>query len=183
MARPEKKTPTTHLKAVETPAQPDTTPPSAVPAAQPTGAPAPNPEVPSLPRRRQFDAEFKRRALAEADAAEPGELGAVLRRYGLYSSHLTTWRRQRDEGALTGLTPRKRGRKAPASNPLAAEVARLTRENQKLLARAERTERLLELQKKVAELFGETLPPVPPELMPPPDEPEPPTRPRKRKKR
>lgn len=123
------------------------------------------------PRRRTFTAEFKREVLAEADACtELGAVGALLRRHGLYSSHLTEWRRLRDEGTLSGLAPRKRGRKAAAKDPLVEENARLRRENQKLLARAERTERLLELQKKVAELFGETLPSPPPELMPPPEE-------------
>jgi transposase-like protein len=126
-----------------------------------------------VPRRRRFTAEYKRQVLAEADACtEPGELGAMLRRHGLYSSHLTDWRRQREAGELSGLTPKKRGRKVTAKNPLAAEVARLEQENKRLLARAERAERLVALQKKVAELFGETLPPPPPELATP--EPPPP---------
>jgi transposase-like protein len=136
----------------------------------------------AAPRRRSFTAEFKRQVLAEVDACrEAGEIGAVLRRHGLYSSHLAEWRRARDEGALSGLAPKKRGRKAAARNPLAEENAKLQRENQKLLARAERAERLLELQKKVAELFGEPLPPPPPELMPPPEEPEPAHRTRRRR--
>lgn len=135
------------------------------------------------PRRRTFTAEFKREVLTQADACtEPGAVGALLRRHGLYSSHLTEWRRLRDDGALSGLAPKKRGRKASARNPLAEENARLQRENQKLLARAERTERLLELQKKVAELFGETLPPPPPELMPPPEERVPRARARRRRR-
>src|SRR5688572_30829995 len=139
-------------------------------------------EVSERPARRTFTAEFKRQVLAEVDAAtEPGEVGAVLRRHGLYSSHLVDWRRARDKGALAGLTPRKRGRKPAAVNPLAAENARLERENRKLLARAERAERLLELQKKMAELLGETLPPPPPELTPPPEEPEPPRARRRRR--
>jgi transposase len=102
----------------------------------------------AAPRRRAFTAEFKRQVLAEADAcSEPGEVGALLRRHGLYSSHLTEWRRQRDEGAFSGLAPKKRGRRANAKNPLAEENAKLQRELAKATARAERAERLLELQK------------------------------------
>ena len=121
--------------------------------------PAPDPEVPASAKRRAFTAEFKRRVLAEADACGPGELGALLRRHGLYSSHLVTWRRQRDAGELAGLAPRKRGRKAAAKNPLADEVARLERELRRMTARAERAEGLVEVQKKLAALLGEELPP------------------------
>jgi transposase-like protein len=132
---------------------------SAAKTPAPPGAPgAPDPEV-APPRRRSFTAEFKRQVLAEADACtEPGEIGALLRRHGLYSSHLTEWRRQRDEGALSGLAPKKRGRKAAAKNPLAAEVARLQRELAKANARAKRAEGLVELQKKLAALLGEEIP-------------------------
>jgi transposase-like protein len=109
--------------------------------------------------RRSFTAEFKRQVLAEADAAaETGEIGAVLRRHGLYSSHLVTWRHQRDAGELAGLAPKKRGRKPRPKNELAEEVAKLQRELARTTARAERAERLVELQKKLAELLGETLP-------------------------
>lgn len=127
--------------------------------------PSPDPEVPAVARRRTFTAEFKRQVLAEVDAAAAagGEVGAVLRRHGLYSSHLTEWRRQRDAGQLAGLAPRKRGRKAKPRNELAEEVARLQRELAKAVARAERAERLVELQKKVAELLGDPLPDPPPE--------------------
>jgi transposase len=121
--------------------------------------PAPDPEVPASAKRRAFTAEFKRRVLAEADACGPGEIGAVLRRHGLYSSHLTTWRRARERGELAGLTPRKRGRKATAKNPLADEVARLERALRRMTARAERAEGLVEVQKKLAALLGEELPP------------------------
>jgi len=121
--------------------------------------PAPDPEVPTSAKRRVFTAEFKRRVLAEGDACGPGELGALLRRYGLYSSHLVTWRRQRDAGELAGLTPRKRGRKAAPKNPLADEVARLERELRRMTARAERAEGLVDVQKKLAALLGEELPP------------------------
>ena len=119
-----------------------------------------DPEVVAHPVRRHFSAEFKRQVLEEADACAggEGEIGAVLRRHGLYSSHLVTWRRQRKEGTLAGLAPRKRGRKPAPKNPLAATVANLERENAKLTARAERAERLVELQKKVSELLGIALP-------------------------
>jgi transposase-like protein len=127
-----------------------------------------DPEV-ALPRRRSFSAEFKRQVLDEADACTaPGESGALLRRHGLYSSHLTEWRRLREAGELSGLTPRKRGRKAAARNPLAVEVARLEQELKRQTARAERAERLVALQKKAAELFGEMLPPPSEEPAPPP---------------
>jgi len=119
-----------------------------------------DPEVVAHPVRRRFSAEFKRQVLEEADACAggDGEIGAVLRRHGLYWSHLVTWRRQRKEGTLAGLAPKKRGRKPTPKNPLAATVAKLQRENAKLTARAERAERLVELQKKVSELLGIALP-------------------------
>lgn len=120
--------------------------------------PAPDPEVPATARRRVYTAQFKLQVLTEADTCGPGELGAVLRRHGLYSSHLKTWRRQRDEGSLAGLTPRRRGRKPRVANPLAAENAWLERELKKAVARAERAEGLVALQKKMAELFGEEIP-------------------------
>jgi transposase-like protein len=90
----------------------------------------PDPEVPEKKRRRKFTAKYKLRILAEADScAEPGQLGALLRREGLYSSNLTVWRRQREEGLLDALSPKKRGRKKKPKNPLAAEVARLEKDN------------------------------------------------------
>ena len=83
--------------------------------------------------RRRFTAKYKLRILQEADScSQKGQLGALLRREGLYSSNLTTWRRQRDQGMLTGLAPRKRGRKALPKNSLAETVARLEKENRKL---------------------------------------------------
>lgn len=141
---------------------------------------APDPEVSEKARRRHFTAEFKREVLAEADACtQPGEVGALLRRRGLYSSHLSIWRRQREDGGLAGLAPRTRGRKPAPKNPLADEVTRLERENLRLLARAERAERLVDLQKKVAELLGDPLPPPPPEMEPLPQ--PPPARTRRRR--
>jgi len=144
------------LQAVKVIEEPEASPaPEQVAAA----APAPDPEVPESGKRRAFTAEFKRRVLAEADACGPGQIGAVLRRHGLYSSHLVTWRRQRDAGELAGLAPRKRGRKAAPKNPLADEVARLERQLRRMTARAERAEGLVEVQKKLAALLGEELPP------------------------
>jgi transposase-like protein len=117
----------------------------------------PNPEVVVKAERRHFTAEYKQRILEEADAcAQRGEIGALLRREGLYSSHLDRWRRLRTRGALQGLTPAKRGRKA---DPQAAENARLLREMVKLKAQLERAELIIEVQKKVSQLIG--LPEIP----------------------
>ena len=122
------------------------TEPSATPPA------IPDPEVVLKPKRRQFTADYKRRILQEADACtQPGEIGALLRREGLYSSHLTTWRQQRQRGELQGLAPAKRGRKA---DPQAREVARLQRENARLQAQVERAELIIDVQKKLSQLLG-----------------------------
>lgn len=115
---------------------------AAAPPPEPTAVP--DPELAERPKRRRFTAEYKLRVLREADAAKPGEVGALLRREGLYSSHLTTWRRQRDEGALKQLA-RKRGRK-PA-DPRDRRIAELTR-------RAERAESELAKARKVIEVQG-----------------------------
>ena len=112
-------------------------------------------EVSSKARRRQFTAEYKRKVLAEVDACtKPGEIGALLRREGLYSSHLVEWRRARDSGALAGLAPRKRGPAARVPHPLERKVVELERQIKRLTWRAERAEGLVEVQKKVAELMG-----------------------------
>jgi transposase-like protein len=112
-------------------------------------------EVLAKATRRRFTAEYKLRILREAEACtEPGAIGALLRREGLYSSNLTTWRAQRERGELLGLTPKKRGPVPQAKNPLAARVATLEREVTRYKARAERAEALVELQKKVAEFLG-----------------------------
>src|SRR5436190_12497151 len=105
-------------------------------------------EVVAMPKRRRFSAEEKLRILKEADACtQPGEQGALLRREGLYSSHLTEWRRARERGELDALAPKKRGRKPAAVNPLEKQVSELTRALQKAEARAKRAEALVELQK------------------------------------
>mgnify|MGYP001597949292 CR=1 FL=1 len=112
----------------------------------------PDPEVVPKAERRRFSAEYKRRILQEAEACtQPGEVGALLRREGLYSSHLTTWRQQRRRGELQGLTPAQRGRKA---DPQAAEIARLQRENERLKAQLERAELIIDVQKKLSQMLG-----------------------------
>jgi transposase-like protein len=116
-------------------------------------------EVVAKATRRRFSAEYKLKILREAEACTRlGELGALLRREGLYSSNLTTWRAQRRTGELGGLAPKKRGPMPQAKNPLAAKVVALEREVTRQTARAERAEALVDLQKKVAEFLGIVLP-------------------------
>ena len=111
-------------------------------------------EVPAKATRRQFSAEYKRRIVREAAAASgAGEIGVLLRREGLYSSHLNTWRRQRERGELAGLSPRRRGRKEKLVNPLAKRVAELERDKRRLERKLERAELLLEIQKKASQLL------------------------------
>src|SRR5574337_592876 len=118
-------------------------------------AAAPDPEVPTKAVRRRFTADYKRRILTLADACtEPGSLGTLLRREGLYSSNLTAWRRQRDAGTLSALTPQKRGRKAPARDPLRLENARLRQENDRLTRRLRQAELIIDVQKKVSQILG-----------------------------
>ena len=148
------------VKVAEEPQAGPTDPPLAVGPA-PRREPAADPEVAERAVRRSFTAEFKRQVLADADACtEAGALGALLRRHGLYSSHLGKWRQQRDAGELAGLAPRQRGRQPRPTNPLAEQVARLEREVKRLTARAERAEGLVAVQKKMAELLGEEIPPA-----------------------
>ncbi len=112
----------------------------------------PDPEVVPRAKRRQFSARYKRQILEEVDQCDqPGQIGAVLRREGLYSSHLTTWRRQQAAGQLQGLRPKKRGRKP---DPQAAELARLQRENERLKARLEQAETIIEVPKKLSQMLG-----------------------------
>ena len=117
-------------------------------------APHPNPEVLARAKRRTYTGEFKQKVLAEADAARgSGEIGAVLRRHGLYSSHLTKWRQERKSGILEGLAPQKRGPKSKA-NPLTAENQKLQRANERLTDRLRKAEIIIDVQKKVAMLLG-----------------------------
>ena len=120
-----------------------------------TGPTRPDPEVSEKPVRRRFTAEYKLRILHEADTqGNLGQIGALLRREGLYASHLTTWRRQRVQGALDALRPKKRGRKADQRSPLARRIAELERENQHLAHRLKQTETIIEVQKKVSEVLS-----------------------------
>ena len=127
-------------------------------------APQPDPEVVANARRRTFTAEYKLRILAEADAAasQPGAIGALQRREGLYSSHLVAWRRERQAGILKGLTPHKRGPKSKR-NPLQDELQKLRRENQRLTEELRKAEIVIDVQKKVGALLGWPLPNADPE--------------------
>ena len=117
--------------------------------------PAPSPEVLEKPIRRRFAAAYKAKIVGEADACtEMGQVGELLRREGLYSSHLSTWRRQRDEGGLAGLEPKRRGRKPKAKNPLADEVAQLRRENLRMKEKLRQAELIIDVQKKVSEMLS-----------------------------
>lgn len=114
-----------------------------------------NPEVAEKAKRRRFDAPYKVRVLEEADrCTEPGLLGELLRREGLYSSHLATWRRQRELGSLDALGPKKRGRKPKRKDAVALENERLARENRRLAERLRQAEAIIEVQKKVSEMLG-----------------------------
>lgn len=116
----------------------------------------PDPEVVPKAKRRQFTAEYKLRIVREADACtEPGQIGSLLRREGLYSSYLSTWRRQREEGQLQALSSKKRGRKG--QDPSAEELAQLQRENERLRARLEQAEIIIDVQKKLSKLLGLTM--------------------------
>jgi transposase len=122
------------------------------------GAPRPNPEVLARAKRRTYTADYKLKVLGEADAARgSGEIGAVLRKHGLYSSHLTKWRQERKSGIksgiLEGLSPQKRGPKSKSS-PLTAENQKLRRENEQLTDRLRKAEIVIDVQKKVAMLLG-----------------------------
>ena len=110
---------------------------------------APSPDVLKKPVRRRFAVEYKVRTLAETDACtEMGQLGELLRCEGLYSSHLSNWRRQRDEGVLAGLTPKRRDRKSKPKNLLADENEHLRRENHRLKEKLRQAELIIDVQKK-----------------------------------
>jgi transposase len=122
-------------------------------------APA-DPEVESKAKRRKFSAAYKRRVLDEANKGGSGSIAGLLRREGLYSSHLNTWRKQRESGEIAGLEPRKRGKKPVVQNPLTGEVNRLTGENQRLQKRLKQAEIIIDVQKKLCDLLGLTVPPI-----------------------
>ena len=119
------------------------------------GARPPDPEVVPKAKRRQFTAKYKLRILEESDrCTDRGQIGELLRREGLYSSHLSKWRQLRARGQLQGLAPKKRGRKG--QDPSAVELARLRRENERLRAQLEQAEIIIDVQKKLAKLLGLT---------------------------
>ena len=119
----------------------------------------PDSEVPARPARRRFPAEYKQRILKEADGLrEPGQIGALLRREGIYSSLLSKWRAQRDQGALDALTPSKRGRKPVLPSPERARIAELERDNRTLRAKLQHAELIIEVQKKSPICWGSALP-------------------------
>ena len=123
----------------------------AVPAVKPV-------EVVAKAQRRRFTAEYKRQIVREAErCTKPGEIGALLRREGLYSSHLRTWRAARDRGELEGLSPRKRGPKTTPADPRDQRITEIERSEERWRKRAERAEALVELQKQIAALLGTPL--------------------------
>ena len=132
--------------------------------AAPTSALRPDPEVVAKAKRRTFTAEYKQRILQEADsaAATPGGVGALLRREGLYSSHLVSWRRERRAGVLEALKPRKRGPRSER-NPLAEENQKLRRQVGQLTEKLRKAEIIIDVQKKVAALLGNPIPDLDPE--------------------
>jgi len=114
----------------------------------------PDPEVLEKKPRRKFTAAYKLRILKEFDACtHKGEKGALLRREGLYHSNICTWKRQREEGQLRALSPKKRGRKAKKVNPLAKKVAQLERENRKLVEQLRKAEIIIDVQKKISAMM------------------------------
>lgn len=129
----------------------------AAPALAPVTA---DPEVNTKGIRRRFSAAYKRRILQEADKCNSGELGALLRREGLYHSNLTTWRRQRESGEFSGLQPKKRGKKPNPDRPLIQENERLRRENMRLEKRLRQAETIIDVQKKLCDVLGLTVPPL-----------------------
>jgi transposase len=121
------------------------------------GAP-PDAEVAAKPRRRQFTAAYRLRILEEADrCTTSGEIGQLLRREGLYSSHLSNWRKAQREGSLAALAPKKRGAKPKARNPLEPMVQQLEAENARLKAELHKAHTILDVQEKVAGLLGFSL--------------------------
>ena len=130
--------------------------PSVIPAGG--MAAAPDPEVLEKPARRRFNVEYKRRVLEEADACtESGQIGALLRREGLYSSLLSTWRSQREQGVLAGLQPKRRGPKKSSEASLVAENESLRRKNERLSKRLRQAEAIIDIQKRASEILGISL--------------------------
>ena len=118
----------------------------------------PDPKVPVKAQRRRYSAAYKLKILEEADRCDQGEIGAMLRREGLYSSLLSRWRQQREAGTLAGLEPKKRGRKARPVDPQAKRIAELERETARLREKLEKAETIIEVQKKLSRLLGNEAP-------------------------
>jgi transposase-like protein len=117
--------------------------------------PRPQTEVTPKAKRRSFSAQYKLRILEEADqATQPSQIGALLRREGLYSSLLSTWRRQREKGQLRALSAKKRGPKPTPDAALVRELAQLRQQNERLEKKLKKAELIIEVQKKVSELLG-----------------------------
>jgi len=114
----------------------------------------PDPEVTEKAVRRKFTAKYKLRILQEAEACTTqGQIGALLRREGLYSSNLTTWRRQREQGILEALSPKHRGPKAKKLDPSARRIAELEKENHQLKEKLKQAETIIDVQKKLSEIL------------------------------
>ncbi len=123
------------------------------------GGVIPDPEVVPRAQRRRFTAAYKLRIIREADACTaPGEIGALMRREGLYTSHLSAWRRARDQGQFEALGPKRRGPKPDPDRPLAKRNAQLERENSRLRQRLETAETIINVQGNVSRLLGLTMP-------------------------
>lgn len=146
----------TPAASAETAAGSPSSPQTGVAKGLPRGVASPDPEVvPKKGKRRRFSAEYKRRILDEADACtDRGEVGALLRREGLYSSHLASWRKQREQGTLAALSSKKRGRKGRERNPLEKRVRELEKEKARLEREAEKQRIIIEYQKKASEILG-----------------------------
>jgi transposase-like protein len=131
------------------------------PSGEADGSVRRNSEVVERPLRRRFTAAYKQHILEEADSAQGfGAIGRILRREGLYSSHLREWRKARTNSGLAALEPRQRGPKAAPVNPLKAENDELRRDKARLLKKLKTAELMIDLQKKVSEILGITLPEI-----------------------
>ena len=123
----------------------------------------PDPEVLEKPVRRKFTAAYKLKIVEAAEGfTELGQIGALLRREGLYSSQLSTWGNQRQQGQLQALEDNKRGRKATITPPVQKELEQLRRENQRLRQKMQQAELIIDIQKKASQLMGISLNPVNP---------------------
>jgi len=126
-----------------------------------TGLRLPDPEVEEKARRRRFTAAYKLKIVREADrCTERGQLGALLRREGLYYSNLQTWRKARERGEYDALSEKKRGRKAKAKNPLSKENIQLKHEIERLKVELKKARIIIDVQKKISDLLGIEQPPI-----------------------